>query len=184
MPKIIEDPTPKVISIAKEILYDQQKGLNALNMRDIAKQCGIGLGTFYNYIPDKETLIRYLMVDYWDEFLIIVDQLLSSNAHFYETIEQLYFKFRDFVQFFHEIFIVSQSTTKYVHEEEEMSTRSIYMVRFKEQITAYIAAYSKNPDKFSPEEITEFMLSNFMAMSYYSPYTYTSFEKILKNLIE
>lgn len=184
MPRIIEDPTYAVKSIAKEILYDQNRGLNAINMRDIAKQCGIGLGTIYNYIPDKETLIRMLMVDYWDEFLILIDQLLQSEQNFYLTIEQLYIKFGEFVQYFHEIFISTKSNTKLVHEEEEMSTRNTYMVRLKIQITNYTKRKSANNLTITPDELTEFILSNFMAMSYYSHYTYSVFEKILKSLLE
>lgn len=184
MPRIIEDPTNAVKSIAKKILYDQDRGLNAINMRDIANQCGIGIGTIYNYIPDKETLIRMLMVDYWDDFLILVDQLLHSEQDFYVTIEQLYIKFGEFVQYFHELFISTKTNTKLVHEDEEMSTRNTYMLRLKSLITDYIQKKVNHPITVTPEELTEFILSNYMAMSYYNHYTYSLFEKILKSLLK
>ena len=34
-----------------------QKGLSALNMRTVAKECNIALGTLYNYYADKDELL-------------------------------------------------------------------------------------------------------------------------------
>ena len=51
-----------IMQVCRRIVAE--KGMNALNMRLVADECGIALGTLYNYFADKDDLIEYLMGDY------------------------------------------------------------------------------------------------------------------------
>ncbi|MGN1341051.1 MAG: TetR/AcrR family transcriptional regulator [Oscillospiraceae bacterium] len=44
-----------------------EKGLKALNMRTVAGECGIALGTLYNYYADKETLVIAAVGSVWQD---------------------------------------------------------------------------------------------------------------------
>ena len=44
-----------------------QKGLSALNMRTVAKECNIALGTLYNYYADKDELLIAAVESVWKD---------------------------------------------------------------------------------------------------------------------
>ena len=65
MPKIIENPEAKLIEEARRQI--EELGYGAVTIRSIAKACGIGVGTVYNYFPSKEALIAKHLLDDWKQ---------------------------------------------------------------------------------------------------------------------
>lgn len=67
MPKIIDNVEEKLIAEARTqaLLY----GYRAINIRSIAKECGVGVGTVYNYFPSKDALIFAFIREDWDKSL-------------------------------------------------------------------------------------------------------------------
>lgn len=64
----------------------QENGLAALQMRDIARRAGVGLGTVYTYYPTKEALYAALYAERLDWMLGDLAPTLSSTA----DLEQLF----------------------------------------------------------------------------------------------
>ena len=65
MPKIIENLKDRLIAEAEKQI--EESGYGAVTIRSVAKACGVGVGTVYNYFPSKEALIAtHLLVD-WKE---------------------------------------------------------------------------------------------------------------------
>ena len=64
MPKIIENLKDRLITEAKQQIA--QNGYGAVTIRSIAKGCGVGVGTVYNYFPSKEALIATHLLDDWN----------------------------------------------------------------------------------------------------------------------
>lgn len=184
MPKLIEDPTASILEVAKEILYDKDRGYAAINMRDIAKKCGIAIGTIYNYFPDKETLMTRLMMDYWNRFLTIVDDIVASEDNFFVRLSRLYANLSDFVSYFHEVFIASQGKVILKKSDYDNPTRQLYMQRLLLQITTMVEKSGLHNQTLSHSEIADFILSNFMTISFLSDYSYELFEKVLRTLLE
>ena len=63
MPKIIENLRDRLLAEAKQQI--EQGGYEAVTIRSIAKGCGVGVGTVYNYFPSKDALIAAHLLEDW-----------------------------------------------------------------------------------------------------------------------
>jgi AcrR family transcriptional regulator len=64
MPKIIENLEARLIAEAKKQLMSS--GYGALTIRSVAKGCGVGVGTVYNYFSSKEALLATFLLESWN----------------------------------------------------------------------------------------------------------------------
>lgn len=55
----------EILRACRKIVSEQ--GLPALNMRTLAKECGIALGTLYNYYSDKDELVIEAIESVWQD---------------------------------------------------------------------------------------------------------------------
>ena len=65
MPKIIENLKERLL--AEVGLQLAQGGYEAITIRSVAKGCGVGVGTVYNYFPSKEALVAAYLLEDWKE---------------------------------------------------------------------------------------------------------------------
>lgn len=65
MPKIIENPESRLIAEAKKQI--EESGYGAMTIRSVAKACGVGVGTVYNYFPSKEALVATHLLEDWKQ---------------------------------------------------------------------------------------------------------------------
>ena len=72
MPKIIDEAYDMILSIAKKKMFEE--GYSALSLRNVAKECGIAVGTIYNYFENKDDLIASIMLEDWKSALDKMDR--------------------------------------------------------------------------------------------------------------
>lgn len=65
MPKIIENIQNNILETGKNQLLSE--GYDKVTVRSIAKECGIAVGTIYNYFPSKEMLVAHIMLGDWQQ---------------------------------------------------------------------------------------------------------------------
>ena len=63
MPKIIDNLEENILSAARRLVAEQ--GYAAVTMRAVAKECGIAVGTFYNYYPSKDAMLAACLLHDW-----------------------------------------------------------------------------------------------------------------------
>jgi AcrR family transcriptional regulator len=98
MPRIIENPKQLILDTARSILLD--KGYSELSMRNVAKDCGIAIGTIYNYYPTKKDLIIDMMSGYWTEYISILEKTIYEENAFFIKLHNIFKELKAFVNTF------------------------------------------------------------------------------------
>lgn len=70
MPKIIRDLESKLIEEAKKQI--EEAGYGAVTIRSVAKGCGVGVGTVYNYFSSKDELLATYMLSDWNSCITAI----------------------------------------------------------------------------------------------------------------
>lgn len=78
MPKIIENLQNNILDEARRII--DEKGADALSMRNLANRLGIAPSTLYNYYESKEQLTGALLKRSWAEALAEIDEICSCQT--------------------------------------------------------------------------------------------------------
>lgn len=92
----------ELLKVIKEIV--KKEGLDKINIRLIAKECNVSVGSVYNYFPSKVDLVFELVESYWKE--VIDDDFMKAieNLNFINFIEFVYqhfdCRFKDFTKDF------------------------------------------------------------------------------------
>ena len=77
MPKIIENLQTRLLEEAKTQI--ESAGYGAMTIRSIAKACGVGVGTVYNYFPSKEALVAAYLLEDWKQCVVAI-QAVSTYS--------------------------------------------------------------------------------------------------------
>ena len=77
MPKIIENLESRLIAEAKKQI--EESGYGAMTIRSVAKACGVGVGTVYNYFSSKEELVATDLLEDWKQCITAI-QAVSTYS--------------------------------------------------------------------------------------------------------
>lgn len=89
-----------ILNMSKKIAIEN--GLNSINMRLIAKNCGIALGSIYNYFPSKSDLLIATIQSIWQDIFNLNNNSFNSESfidnvlYIFETINKNLKKYPDF----------------------------------------------------------------------------------------
>ena len=79
MPKIIENLESRLIEEAKKQI--EEDGYGALTIRSVAKACGVGVGTVYNYFSSKEELIATHLLEDWKQCIKAINVVSTYSEN-------------------------------------------------------------------------------------------------------
>lgn len=93
MPKIIENLESRLVQEARRQI--EESGYGAVTIRSVAKSCGVGVGTVYNYFPSKDALLASYMLADWNQCISAIhavstycDQAESVAHCIYDQLQQ------------------------------------------------------------------------------------------------
>ena len=89
----------EIMRVSRKIV--SERGLPALNMRALAKECGIALGTLYNYYSDKDELVVAAIESVWQDILekSAPDSGVSFSQYITQTYAHIIEKLKDYPNF-------------------------------------------------------------------------------------
>ena len=120
MPKIIENIKETILTKGKEMLLEES--YKDFNIRRLAKNCEIGIGTLYNYFENKEVLIHNIFLSDWENTINLADEMKKEKLPVREKLYKIYISLETFVsqylRIFWEMSDGSQSSCPDNHYEE------------------------------------------------------------------
>lgn len=105
----------KILSSAKEIALKQ--GITKIDIRSVAKNCGIATGTVYNYFPSKGDLLVAVIEEFWAGAFKSIEWESFNRNDFYTNLEKVYNILNEYLNKFKENWIEELSSLK-THEKQ------------------------------------------------------------------
>ena len=91
MPKIIENLPHRLLEETQRQI--EEVGYGSLNIRTVAKNCGVGVGTVYNYYCSKDELVAAFLLEDWsrcmDNINVCLEKLDALEATLHTVYEEL-----------------------------------------------------------------------------------------------
>jgi AcrR family transcriptional regulator len=176
MPKVIENLRETIILESKNILLTQS--FKDLSIREIAKRCNIGTGTFYNYFSTKEQLAVEIFRQDWKKVSNLVDELKLSEAPCKEKFREIYASIGTFVNSYISIFNEMASLSGEDYRCKESNKYDVLYMKVSELITIE-KARGNVTSTLSSYSLAELIISNLM---YLNKNKFISFDELYDNL--
>ena len=96
MPKIIEDLPRRLSEEARRQVH--QDGYTALTIRSVARGCGVGVGTVYNYYSSKDALVASFLLADWQERLAQIHAVSETASEPESALRCVFDNLQQFLQ--------------------------------------------------------------------------------------
>lgn len=143
MPKIIPNLRNTIITKGREILFNE--GYDALSMRRMAGECGIAVGTIYNYMRNKDDLVAHICMEDWLKAGEEISEGLKGIDDFPSGVEHIYRGVRDF----------SDNYQRYWFQYSESGGSPEIIKRIHPHLRSKLSRMMKGLLKDAPEEKKE-----------------------------
>ena len=172
MPKILENVRECLLSEARTLLLE--KNYSEINVRDIAKRCGIGIGTFYNYFATKELLVSEIFRADWRLVSLAISEAEQNDEIFMEKCRKIYKALDLFIQNYSDVFFELSKSTGHHRPCQEVNKYDIIYSQMMGLIAKEIEA-GRIHTQLSPDQLSRLMISSFI---FASKHQYIDFETL------
>ena len=144
------------------------KGLTALNMRLVADECHIALGTLYNYYSDKDDLLLATVESVWKD-IFHMNQKCEMEFSFPEYIEYLFACIQDGAKEYPNFFTAHSISIAKAQKGEAKSIMEHYFAHMKQGMLEVLHADQKvQEESFSPclteSDFIDFVLDHILLL--------------------
>ena len=149
MPKIIENLPEKLAEEARRQVAEA--GYAAMTIRSVAKGCGVGIGTVYNYYASKDALAAAFMLTDWKNALQAIEEAAGAARTPDAALEAIHTQVSSFCRLHQGIFRDDAATAAFA------GSFSRYHALLRSQLAAPIRRFCR--EDFQAEFITEALLT-------------------------
>lgn len=94
MPKMIENLKEKILAEANKQM--QETGYSAMTIQSIAKGCGVGVGTVYNYFASKDEIVIACVAEAWMKRMDTIRAVAQYSKTYDAVIHCIYDQIKSF----------------------------------------------------------------------------------------
>jgi AcrR family transcriptional regulator len=149
MPKIIANLEQRLMEEAKRQI--EEMGYSAVTIRSVAKGCGVGVGTVYNYFASKDALIATYLLQDWIECVAEINAVSEVSADAQPVARCIYDKLLSYAQRHEAIFRDAAAAAGFA------GSFSNYHGLLRSQLAQPLRKFCR--DDFSAEFIAESLLT-------------------------
>ena len=145
-----------------------EKGISALNMRAVAKDCDVALGALYYYFPSKNDLLIAAIESVWEDIFRFQD-IQCQEISFLAYIEKTFYHVQKGIQKYPNFFTIHSISFSAKNRGEAYDTMRQYLEKLKERMLVFIwMDHSIHKDvfstNFSEEDFVDFVLANLICL--------------------
>mgnify|MGYP001088436109 CR=1 FL=1 len=116
MPRIIDHAREQIQNVAAEML--ERGGYARLTIRAVARRCGIGVGTIYNYYPSKDDMVRDIMLRDWAQTRAAMEKITCTAGDLHEGVRNFFSPLQSFIAAYRDTWrVMSGEGGAQVHHE-------------------------------------------------------------------
>lgn len=175
-----------ILNKAKDIATSQ--GISKVNIRAVARDSGVSIGTIYNYFPSKADLLVAVIQNFWEEAFENVDWENFKDNDFYENLEYIYSILYHYLHKFKENWLEQLSVLKTQEKLLGRQKEDEYFRNMHSKIKLLIDM-DENLQQFnwsqsiSKENMSEFIFENMVIMLKKEEQDMKFFIEILKKVM-
>ena len=154
MPKIIENIRENLMAEARKQVMEL--GYSAMTIRSVAKACGVGVGTVYNYFPSKDMLVASFMLTDWQQCMSRLQDCCKQSDEPGKVLQCIYDELKSFME-------------QYVTLFQDKSAGVIFAAALPErhgqlrcQIAEPLLELCKKQNRAEPEFLAEFVAESML----------------------
>ena len=176
-----------LLQAAKGIV--QKDGMEKLNIRAISKECGISVGTVYNYFPSKADLIFAMVEDFWKNVFHSQTYDIRDNISFPELFGRVYQSLFQNIKQFQQEFLSQMVELTGEEKRKGKNIEEIYFKHIKEGFLRGLEVDDKVKEgifdeNFTKEKFLSFVFSQMMWMLKNGQENSSFFQEVLKRILD
>lgn len=177
--------TSKSELLAAARLIARQEGLAGVSIRRVASECGVAVGSIYNYYPTKADLVLAVVEDFWRGAFHGIDW--PQGERFPEFIGRFYVRFSDSLNAFRDGWIDEMLSLAKPEREKGKQLEAVYFEHIQKGMLMVLEQdHEVNlpwTPQFSKEKFTAFVFQNVIAMLKSRQPDCRFFQQILEKLL-
>lgn len=155
-----------ILSACKDIVAD--KGIQAINMRNVATHCKVAVGSIYNYFSSKDDLTIAVIDAIWKEIVQNVSEFHSGTG-FVENVEYLFESIKNGGEKYPFFFDLHPMSIAKSGKEKGRETMNLYFDSVKKDLLFSLQNDNRVRQEFfsikcSQKDFIEFVFSNLISL--------------------
>lgn len=154
MPKIIENLREKLLLEARRQVMED--GYSTMTIRSVAKACGVGVGTVYNYFESKDMLVASFMLTDWMQCMSNINEFCEVEGNPQAVLQCLYNELKKFIDRYQVLFKDTNAGNSF---SAAVSGRHVLL---RNQIAAPLMQICEKQSKAEPKFLAEFVAESML----------------------
>jgi len=174
-----------ILNASRKIATKQ--GLQAINIRDVAKECNVAVGSIYNYFPSKADLLAATVEEVWKSIFHMPENLKNSNS-FMECVRWIFESVQSGTEEYPAFFTIHSISFATGDKETGRQVMNQYFEHIKSGLLLALQKDKKIRTnafhgEFTQENFVDFVFSNIISLLMKNEKTCTMLIEVINRLV-